>query len=335
MQRTLQLILVSVSLVSGSACSKKEAQTYSEDDADEQGGGVAPIGGRTNSRPLVTIPVSFSSAGFELTASATTFTISLEDCASGYTSTADEQSTALQAYKFDPGCRAKLTTFSFNGRTYQPTASDPFTNWQADDLATFDESGEPGTYAVTVKVVSTLADPVSGAESIVYKFSDLLKGADTTLLEANVSASSSLTVESVDPPSFTIKSVELTEITANGQGVFTFVLECTTALVSTDVCAEVDMETMSYKLVQDTFNSTLVIEDAQTIFSTDGTAIAAPDVVSPGDSGTINGGFQATGILGPAQMALHPNMIFIIESEDSGNTSYQYFNVDVSTLTQN
>jgi hypothetical protein len=331
---SLNTLVVSLSVLLMVACGvKKEPKSYEDEEqsSGSAGGTIAVTGGSRTSQ-LVTIPVQMTNRSFGLLASATTYTISLEGCASGYTSTADEGSTALQVYKFDRGCKAKLTTFTFNGKTYIPTAGDGFTTWAANDSATFDEAGEPGTFAVTVKVVSQLADPISGNETVVYQFSELDKGADETLLEADVGAGHALTVASQDPPSFTIFSAALVGINANGGGQFEFVLECTSTIGVTDVCEGVNMNVMTYKLVEDTYGSTLVIGDADALFPLGETAITLPaDREAPGGT-TTNGGFATVTLDGPDQMANNPNMIFIIQANDM---SYQYFNVDVSTLTQN
>ena len=104
-------------------CSQSKNKTYSDEGGNtpgtvSSGGG----GGSQAGSQMVTIPVelNYKTKSFSL-ASATTFDISLEGCATGYTSTADENSTALQVYKFDVGCKAKLTQFTFGGITYTPT----------------------------------------------------------------------------------------------------------------------------------------------------------------------------------------------------------------------
>jgi hypothetical protein len=322
-------------LAISAGCAQPKQKTYDEDEASSSrigGSGGGASGG--NHAQLVTIPVqvadNVNGGGFSLVA-ATAYDISLDSCASGYTSTANEASSALEAYKFDRGCKAKLTSFEVGGFTLIPTAGDPFTTWVAGDTATFDEAGEPGTNAVLVRVVSTLADPIAGTEAIVYEFSEIDQGADEGILEATVGDSHSMTVASQPPPSFTIHSVLFVGVTAGGAGQFEFILECTSSIGVTDDCEGVDMADITYKLVEDTYAGTLDLADANALFPAGETAVAMPaDREAPGGT-TVNGGFATVTLDGPVTLVGKPNMIFIMQAAD---TSYQYFNVDVATLTQ-
>lgn len=313
-------------------CAQPKQKTYDGDEESTRTGGV--VSGRGgNHAQLVTIPVQIldnASSGFSL-AAASAYTVSLDGCATGYTSTADESSTALQAYKFDRGCKAKLTTATIGGLVMIPTAGDPFTTWVAGDTAIFDEVGEPGTNAVLVRVVSTLADPVAGTEAVVYEFSEIILGADEGILAATVSDAHSMTVASQPPPSFTIDAVAFVGVTAGGAGQFELTLECTSSIGVSDDCEGVDMADITYKLVQDTYGGTLTLAQADALFPAGETVVAMPaDRDAPG-AVNPNGGFHSTTIDGPNAMATNPNMIFIMQAAD---TSYQYFNVDVATLTQ-
>jgi hypothetical protein len=336
----MQSLFGTLLIVAGLAasCGSPAKKTYKDDGGDsgagtESVGGISGIGVSPSARQLVTVPVTLinKAVGLNLLAPADTFTVTLVGCATGYTSTADENSTALQVYKFDKGCKAKLTTFDFNGRTYVPTAGDPFTTWAQNDTAVFDEAVPTG-HALAVKIISTIADPVVGNEDVTYQFAELIKGADQAIAAATVSDGHDLTVASQPPPSFTIKSVSFDDVTAGGAGKFTFVMECT-ADIAANVCATVDMGLLQYKLVEDTYTAdTLTMAEAQAIFSTAGTAVTMPgDRVAMGASGTVHGGFTTLSTAGPNQMALHPHMILIIQAN---NASMQYFNVDVATLTQ-
>jgi hypothetical protein len=73
------------------------------------------------------------------------------------------------------------------------------------------------------------------------------------------------------------------------------------------------------------------IGDAIALFPGDEVAVAMPGDLEVPSVAVTNGGFTTGTIDGPDAMALHRNMYFIIEA---GNASYQYFNVDIATLTQ-
>ena len=94
------------------------------------------IESQNDERELIDIDVQVDEKeqGFNLTASATAYSLTIDSCASGYTTTVDENSPTVKAYKFDRDCLAKLTTFTINGITYNPDSADLFTTWQAGAL---------------------------------------------------------------------------------------------------------------------------------------------------------------------------------------------------------
>ena len=165
---------------------------------------VGKVTKNENSRTLtpITVPVQLQdlSNGFHL-AAATTFAISLEDCVSGFTATAD-QTTApgLAVYRFDQGCLAKLTEFETGGVVYRhdnPGAVD-FTTWLAADTATFTNGA--GTQSIGVSVVTQLDSPVSGTEAIAYAFSTAVAGTGDTIADTTVGASHTMTVDGDEAP---------------------------------------------------------------------------------------------------------------------------------------
>jgi hypothetical protein len=156
---------------------------------------------------------------------------------------------------------------------------------------------------MTVSVISQLADPVAGTEAIVYQFSELVKGADETILEATLGAAHTLTAASQDPPSFTIHTVSFVGVTAGGAGQFDIILECTSDIGVTDTCEGVDFTDTTYKLVEDTYTSTMSIGDANALFPAGESSITLPgDREAPGGT-TTNGGFATVTLDGPDEMA--------------------------------
>jgi hypothetical protein len=125
--------------------------------------------------------------------------------------------------------------------------------------------------------------------------------------------------------------VSFVGVTAGGAGQFDIILECTSDIGVTDTCEGVDFTDTTYKLVEDTYTSTMSIGDANALFPAGESSITLPgDREAPGGT-TTNGGFATVTLDGPDEMANNPNMILILQAAD---TSYQYFNIDVSTLTQ-
>ena len=322
--KTLPLAIM-LSLLSGCGPSEKDSAV------DQQP--MLPPSGPVMRKEFVSIPISLTEKTASLSlASSTTYTIALTGCASGYTSIAHETSSNLQVYKFDRNCLAKLTQFQLNGFTYQPHTD--FTTWQAGDTAVF-QSTTNATDQLTVKVITTLASPISGTESVHYQFSTIVKGSDSTLGQTDVGDAHTMTVDGQAAPSFTVKSVQLTGISNTGAGQFNFVLECTsniTGNAGTTACLDVLYSDITYTLVEDTYGSTMTYANAQALFP--GTASSVnvnTDVVAVGAGGTVHGGFNSVTLDGPAAMHLHPHMILVIAA---ANLSYLYFNVDVTILTQ-
>lgn len=326
--------LVFLGAACGSAVSCSD-ETDPESDPEEEASptrGSVPIAGTGSSlpRPRLKIPISIDVAadsGLQLT-SATAFTITLAGCASGYTATVTQANAdGLEVYEHDRNCLAKLTQFTWNGTVYYPTASDPFTSWQVGDIARFDETGEPGAAPLYVGVSAALQTPVTASDQIRYSVLDNDSGATRSLLAGTIGTSGSIPVNPQPAPSFNVKSIELVGLDAATEGAkLVIILECTSSIGISNTCASVDLATIDYKIVSDTYGGTLDQSQADAIFSTAGTSVSLPDDrIAPGDSGTTNGGFRTVTLTGPANFASNPNTLLVLRS---GSTSYQYFNID-------
>jgi hypothetical protein len=277
--------------------------------------------GQTPLKPI-TIPVQMlnMSGVFQL-ADATTFSIVMEGCISGYSTTVDETSGGLTAYKFDQGCLAKLKEFEVGGIIYSSSnaGATDFTTWLAGDSATFTDAS--GSSSIGVTVGSQLDSPITGTEPISYAFSTALEGVGDNVTEATVGASHTVTVAGDAAPDVEIFSNDFVGMTATGAGQFSFALECQSGAISGNFCAGSDMTAWSWALVEDTFAGTPTLDDlnAMVMDATSGTV-----------NGTINtnGGVDTPVLQGPDQIHLKPNMLFVIKN----GASYKYFNVDVSVL---
>jgi len=282
----------------------------------------------------VSVGVSESDQPFFGLAAATAFSMSLDGCASGLTyATISDTNPNIDVYKFDQGCLVKLNSFDYGGVTYVPSAGDPFTSWIAGDLATFEESGNPAN-TIRVAVATQLDNPVSGTEAISYTFSEIVAGADEAIAKTVVSDAHAITVAGQAAPNFTISAVRFVGMTATGGGQFQFTLDCAGAFTGTvagldAACDGTLLSALTYNMVEDTYASVLTAADASTIFGGGSTAVAAAQMNDPGGAAP-SGGFVTLTLTGPDLMHTKPNMILILEA---AGTSYQYFNIDVTTLT--
>lgn len=326
------------------ACGQPTDQKQEVGDSYNKGGVINPLTGGF-SKELVDVPTKFQStvesslnlAGGLLLSSATSYTITLSGCSSGYTSTATNASTSLKVYKYDRGCLAKLTTFALNGKTY--TVKTAFTTWQANDTATFEVAGASPADELTLKVVTTVNNTqITAIEAVEYSYYTILLGSTSTILAATVGLDDTLAVNGQGYPSFTINSISYVGMTAGGAGQFIFKMECSSNITgagveATTACLDGLWTDMRYKLIEDTYGSVLTLAQASALFPAGESSITwATDTIAVGAGGTTRGGFNTSTLDGPAAMHTKPNMILVLQVRD---LSYKYFNVDVTVLTQN
>ncbi|WP_141734753.1 hypothetical protein [Oligoflexus tunisiensis] len=279
-------------------------------------------------RETISVGVNLSEKGFSL-AGASSYTMRLEGCASGLTADITNANPSVDVYKFDRDCLVKLTGFTYGGISYVSTtlpSGDPFTTFANNDIATFQESGNPAN-KLTVVVSSQLNNPITGTEAVSYTFTQFVAGAAETIAKTVVGASHALSVTGTDAANMDITGVTLTAVTTGGAGEFTFKVDCLVPISGTGPnysCGSNDMTTLKYVLVADTYDGTLEYSEAQSLFTSAGRDVLADDQFTEAP-----GGFNAF-VTGPNQMHNNPNMIFVIQS---GGSSYKYFNVDVTKLT--
>mgnify|MGYP000656227396 CR=1 FL=1 len=343
MLKTLSKIALIASLQLFAACSDK-VDSYGNQNSGSEDTAKDKKSNKPKAR-FALIPTGLRNArksnAFALTAPATSYSIFLDECQSGYTSTATEISTDLQVYKFDQDCLAKLTQFQVNTITYSATATGAtdFTSWLVNDTAVFANTVD-STDTVGVKVVAQLSSPVLGVDTVSYTFYDIEAGADNDDLTPTVlGAGHTMTVDGLAALSFTIEYVRYQNITATGEGEFEFSLQCTVPLTNGNTtCKDVTLTDIDYKLVDDTFTSTVTLTDADGIFNTAGTSVLAGHRVNVGGTDSAGnvlakGGFYTSTtsrLQGPGKIHLNQHMILIFRA---GN-SYLYFNVDHVGLDQ-
>jgi hypothetical protein len=342
MKPILQAVLA---LALASACGAEEPVQYTDDDT-ESSTGSTPLKRRTFAFPA---KVTSNAAGLKLAADATAFSITLDGCASTHYATVTETTTYLEVYEFDRNCLAMLTTFTLNGKIYTPKPGAGFTNWQVGDTATFEVNAASPADELTVSVISTIANPVVAGGEIHYQFSEVAQGDDVTLGEAVVRESATLSVNGQAAPNFSIKQVQLVDITETGNGEFRFQLECNNEVTGSGngiLCDDVPLNSIYMTLAEDpgTYGPTgpdlSDLEDIFTAASGGKQIDMSTDAFEAGQGNPplANGGFITadTGdedvmvLDGTMPIVTKPNMIFVLKS----GPSYTWFYVRVTTITQ-
>jgi hypothetical protein len=310
--------LVVVGLAMGLAACGPKLQSVAEQD----GSNTAD----PSRRETVKVGISFAEKGSGMRlADATTFSMSLEGCASGLSyPNITQNDDSIDLYKFDQGCLVKLNSFSVNSINYV-LSSDVFESWTTGDIAVFQDSTNSNN-KLTVRVVSQLPTAIAGTESVSYAYTQVVAGADESIAKSIVSDVHTVSVGGVDAAKVDITSVSMTGMTAQGAGRFTFDVLCTQAVVAGS-CDTNALTSLKYLLVKDTYSGNPTYEQLTTLFTSSGTTVGAGDIIATG-----NGGFRTQVMNTPDQMAAsgNSNLLFIVQS---GGSSYKTFNVDVEALT--
>ncbi len=321
---------------------------YSDGDTDSETAteGTSQLKRRTFGYPVKVTDTS-SAGALALDAIATTFTITLSECASTLSTSVSETKANLELYEFDRNCLVKLTVFSLNGKTYTPKAGSLFTTWQTGDVAVFEKIGASPADELRVKIVSTIANPVVAAGEIHYQFSEITEGDTEQVAESVVRKSASLAVNGQAAPNFKINRVQLADITADGNGEFRFQMECKDqdiVVAGADfLCEDVLLGSITMALAVDNYANPLTETDLQDIFTAAGggksinlvseayTAGGGTPVLTHGGFITANTGDVDVMVLsGIKPIVSYPNMIFVLKS----GPSYTYFRIVVSEIEQ-
>jgi hypothetical protein len=340
-----KLMQAALALALLGACGAEEPVQYKDEDTDS-GPASTPLKRRTFTYPA---KVTSNSSALKLAADATAFSISLEECASKHTATVTEALAYLEVYEFDRNCLAKLTTFTLNGKIYTPKAGAGFDDWRVGDTATFEVDGAAPADELTVTVISTIANPVVAGGEIHYQFSEIAQGDEVTLGEAVVRESATLSVNGQAAPNFSIRQVQLVNITDTGNAEFRFLLECNNMVTGAGnglLCDDVPLNSLYMVLAEDpgTYGpegpGLSDLEDIFTAASGGKQIDMSTEAFEPGQGTPAlpNGGFITadTGdedvmvLDGEKPLVEHPNMIFVLKS----GPSYTWFYIKVTTITQ-
>ena len=318
MRNTIASLSFATLILGSASCSKKSSPV-----SDPQSG-------------TVSYNVNMSQIKFGLLG-ASAFTMTVDGCASGYSSQVTETSPSIVVYKFDENCLAKLTGLTIDTVSYVPSANDPFDTYIAGDKATFEDANGSGS-KIYIQVLNQLDSKIPSttpSHGVDYAFSTIEAGPDQDCTGDCIQNDYSVSVNGVEAPAFDISKFAYVDMTANGAGVFSFKFQCSEALVGTDssaTCKGVPLSALKYKLVADTFNGTLAIQDASEIMSSSTQSIDIGEVIAAGSDAEMPfGGFESKLMFGPDKLHENPNMIMVLETQ---GTSYKYWNVDVTPIFQ-
>ena len=303
---------------------------------------------------LVKIPVKFRKAGRALSmvasdyfglALATTYSMTINGCQTGYTATATEQSGGvLSLILNDKDCLAKLTQFSIGADEYIPDPDAPadkkFDTFIAGDTAIFVNSDTGNKLQLrVVHQISATVDHTN--DTVEYTYSDIKVAADTTEV-SEYSDGIAITVASQDAPEYTIAEANFEGLTAGAGGKFSFVLECP-ATIADGKCSQQDIVGTRYILIEHgSACNTITSEAAVSMFedATPSTPVAVEigDVLASTVDPVFKGGFttktDANVLVGPDQMYLHRDLQFLLQSTASDGGGIRCFNVHVAAIDQ-
>ena len=317
-----QVILTAILLIMSSCGGQKQRDNVRSYGEKELTGG------------FMEIPIKLSATGKSLAlAGASSFSMSLSECASGYSIANVTQDTpSISIYQNDQGCLLKLHSFSFGGAQFVPSAADPFSSYLVQDSALFEDTANPSN-VLQVVVASQISSPSDPNDTVSYFFASVEDGGLESISDAITSSSHSIEVFAAAAPQFQISGVSFVGIAPNGAGEFTFVMECQSALIGTSIaaeCNEIFLNEVKYILIKDTYGGTLSLSEAAALFSGASSGIDASEVLALGSTDAPNGGFVTKTLVGPEVMHQNREMLLVVEG---AGASYQVFNVDVETLT--
>lgn len=322
--KLIRILSMGAVLIVANACSKSSPKDDGGNSSD------------ANVNNTVRYSVNLAHVNFGL-AGATAYKMAVEGCVSGFSSQVTEVSPNISVYKYDKACLAKLNSLTVDGITYVPSSSHPFVNWQQGDTAEFNDMGGSGL-KLYVQVMNQLDDPIPStapAHGVEYAFSTITKGMNQNCANDCIQNHYTVAVNGVDAPNFEIKLFSYVDMSSKGAGAFLFKFECATDLVGSDLnakCGNSTLASLKYKLIQDTFNGALTIDQAATVMNADTAGIELGEVIAAGtDPAMPHGGFISKVLSGPDQMHLNPEMIMVLET---AKTSYKYWNVDVTPIVQ-
>lgn len=279
-----------------------------------------------------------SNFNLENTSKPSAYSIILENCASGYTSSATSTNPKLIVVKDDKGCLGKLYNFTFNNLVYTQKTGLGFNKYTVGELATFSAKDANNIeHILFVQVVTQLSSGTQSTDTVTYQF---YEGSSSIASSKNSGSNSSQNTSQLDGSGsfqFNLISTLLSNTTSNGEGNFRFVLECDKPITdegspANTACEGTLFSSIDYVIIRD--DNTSAVWDLTTtkaMFDSGGnpytinpgTDIIAINGPNPIKSGTLaNGGFVSS-ILTIQNLNLYTDARLILRSKDgSGNGIY-------------
>lgn len=248
-------------------------------------------------------------------AAADSYTGSITGCVSGYSKSLTKADLNVNVQDGDFDCVFKLTTLAYGGQTYNFVGDE---NWATG--GSFSKTGSGGT-EMNFSIVSQLASPVSGTQSITIVFGASDEGTDQTVA-ADVSTAVSIT--GVDPLGLTLAITDVKVQNPSGAGLFNFDFVCSTPVVGTGDAATCNgqvLKNLDVRLAVDSsFPNDLSLAECRAAATGAGSLHGA-------FSGAIggNGGMSANLVPGPVRLFSPANahlMLAVSGVGASGGCSY-------------
>ena len=253
-------------------------------------------------------------------ASADSYAAEITDCLSGYQKSLTEADTSVNVQDGDFNCEFKLTSLIYNTETFSFTGSE---NWAAS--SSFDKTGSAGTI-MNFAVVSQVASPVSGAQSVTIIFGAAEEGASQA---AAADIATGISVTGVDDLGLSVDVFDVLVDATDGAGRFYFDLECSNAIAGSGASATCNGETievLAVRIALDTYGPNLTLDEcrnhANGTGSTNGSTAAG--------IGT-NGGLDIDALKGPAALFTPANASLLMAVAGPNNDSgCKYWRVSIT-----
>lgn len=255
--------------------------------------------------------------GFALV-SADSYNAEISGCLSGYTKSLTMANSSVNVQNTDRNCLFKINSLVFHGETFTPAGGQDWTTGQS-----FNVTGGAGT-RLNFKVVSNIATPISGAQTVTVQFGYAEEGISQTVAAG---VSTGISVTGADPIDLEIVALAVTVDSGDGAGLFNFTLECADPVAS-GACNGVATGTLKAGLALDASGGAdLTLDECKTIAAGGSTGTSFAAGANPSYP---NGGLTTGNRKGPATLYAAANDELIMAVSKGGTTDgCKYYRVTI------